>query len=225
MTTMTSDYIDKYSNIVANVASSYSRMYKMVPVEDIRQELWIWFMTHPRKLAEWEKLDSEKETVKLVARSLRNAAHDYCTKEKAQYEGYDVADIFWYRKEFIKTILPAALSQDYKKIAQTLGEGTSTGKSPAESGDWMAYAADIRKSFDSLTKEDQELVYNFYAVDMDGNALHENFGEGKPTARATMMAANRALNKMVKNLGGFKPFNDPELPETTVEDDTDEDDM
>lgn len=205
--------VQKYDSLVASVAMSYHRMYRMVPTEDIRQELWVWFLTHPRKVAEWEAIENQKETVKLLAKSLRNAAYDYCIKEKAGIEGYDIADIFWYKKEFIKKILPAALSNDYKRIAQTLGEGTNTGKSPSESGDWMAYAADIRKAFESLPEEEQKLVYNFYSIDMDGNTLHENFGEGKPTARATMMAANRALNKMVKILGGFKPFNDPEITE------------
>jgi len=218
-------YIEKYGDMVAPISASYSKTYPMVDRRDISQELWLWFLTHTRKLGEWEKQGDEKETVKLVARSLHNAAYDYCIKEKARTQGYDPADNFWYRKEFIKTLLPATLSDDYRRIMQKLGEDSAGGKSPAESGDWMAYAADIRKAYEALSDEEQALVYNFYAIEIDGQALHEQFGEGKPTARATMMAANRALTKMVKNLGGFKPFHDPaDESEVHVVDDLENDD-
>jgi len=45
---------------------------------------------------------------------------------------------------------------------------------------------------------------------MDGTTLHEQILPEKSTARAAMMQANRALNKMVRTLGGFPPFSDPE---------------
>lgn len=222
------DYVNKYFDVVATVANSYGKRYPSIDREDIRQELWVWFAEHPNKLAEWESEDDDKKTVQLVAKSLRNTAHDYCIKENARQNGYDPSDLFWYKKDFIKKLLPAALSNDYHRIIQTLGEGNATTKSPSESGDWMAYASDIRSSFEKLSKEEQELVYNFYAVEVDGAALHEMFGEEKPTARATMMAANRALNKMIKNLGGFKPFYDPDIEppqHEEQENDDDEDDM
>ena len=221
------EYINKYKDVVATVAYAYWKRHQTIEREDIVQELWLWFSEHPNKLADWESSNDDKKAIQLVAKSLRNAAHDYCVKEKARQNGYDTSDIFWYKKDFIKKLLPAALSNDYHRIIQTLGEGTSTGKSPSESGDWMAYASDIRSSFEKLTREEQELVYNFYAVEVDGNSLHEMLGSEKPTARATMMAANRALNKMVKTLGGFKPFYDPDIepPQQQDEEDEHEDDM
>ena len=85
--------------------------------------------------------------------------------------------------------------------------GRST-KAPSESNDWMAYIADIKSAFDTLEEKEQNLVFLFYAQDVDGEELHRLVDDDRPTAKATAMAANRALNKIVKHLGGFPPFKD-----------------
>jgi hypothetical protein len=48
----------------------------------------------------------------------------------------------------------------------------------------------------------------FYANDVDADTLHKELGEERPSAKATQMAANRAINKMVNYLGGFAPRKD-----------------
>lgn len=195
-----------YAPLVRTVASKYANIYKMVEREDVQQQLWLWFASHPNKVREWSKLD-QKDADKLIAASLRNAAYDYCVKEKAHYAGYEPEDNFWYTKEFIKMLLPAALSNDWKRVEVFSSEVKAT-KSPAESGDWMAYAADVKKAFEALDADEQALVLLFYAKDGEGAKVHAELGSERPTARATMMAANRALNKMVKHLGGFPPKRD-----------------
>jgi Mg/Co/Ni transporter MgtE len=72
----------------------------------------------------------------------------------------------------------------------------------------MAHAADIRKAFDKLEEKEQNLVFLFYGQDLDSHSLHEVVDEDRPSHRATAMAANRALNKMVRYLGGFPPYKD-----------------
>ena len=73
---------DKYDQLVAHIAYEFGRKYHMIDADDVRQELWIWFLEHPNKVKTWEALDG-KQSVKLIARSLRNAAKDYCQKQKA----------------------------------------------------------------------------------------------------------------------------------------------
>lgn len=201
----------KYTTMVRRIASEYANKYKMVERHDVEQEMWLWFVTHPKKIKEWSELDG-KDSDKLFAKSLRNAALDYCLKEKAIVTGYEYEDNFWYTKEFIKLLLPAALSDDWKRVEQLSSEVKSV-KSPSESGDWMAHAADVKKAYETLNETEQALVLTFYAEDATGEALHEQFGEDRPSSRATMMAANRALNKMVKALGGFPPFKDKDYSE------------
>lgn len=223
---MSGNYYEDYQLMVKQIASEYANKYRMVAREDIEQQLWLWFVEHPNKTAEWMGFDNQKHADKMFARSLRNAAFDFCHKEKARAGGYLPEDTFWYSKEFIKLLLPAALSSDRSRMLQMLSVGKTKNKSYSESGDWMAYFADIQAAFESLDEEDQKLVYIFYAEDMDGQTLHDKAGQEDATARATMMRANRALGKMVKFLGGYAPYKDTDYPnhgEETQEEN--EDDM
>jgi DNA-directed RNA polymerase specialized sigma24 family protein len=96
---------DKYDQLVAHIAYEFSRKFHMVDADDVRQELWIWFLEHPNKVKTWEALDG-KQSIKLIARSLRNAAKDYCQKQKAQAVGYRVEDNYYYDRELIEALLP-----------------------------------------------------------------------------------------------------------------------
>jgi DNA-directed RNA polymerase specialized sigma24 family protein len=192
--------------MVSRIAAEYANKYRMVEREDVAQECWMWFVSHPRKVSEWSQMDS-KDSDKLFARSLRNAALEYCLKEKAEVTGYEYEDNFWYTKELIKGMLPAVLSGDPEKI-QTFTSEIRSVKSPAESGDWMAYSADIKKALASLNDAERNLVVLFYGNDLSSEDLHQQSNSDRPTHRATAMAANRALNKMVKTLGGFPPHTD-----------------
>jgi hypothetical protein len=203
---LSNELVSEFSPLVSKIGNEFSRRYRMVDRHDICQELWIWFMTHPNKTKEWLSVDSQKEATKLFAKSLRNAALGYCIREKARIEGYAPEDNFFYSKEFIKDLLPAVLSDDPKRIQKVLDTGAKTAKDLSESGDWMAFSADVRKAYSKLQPEEKRLVYLFYAEDVSGSDLHVQVKSDRPSARADMMAANRALNKLVKNLGGFKPY-------------------
>jgi hypothetical protein len=199
--------VQDFEPMVRQVSSEYSKKYRMVNKEDIAQELWMWFATHQRKMSEWLN-EEEKDRTKLVAKSLRNAAYDFCLREKAQAEGYNPDDVFFYKKEFIKMMLPAVIADDWARIENSLSLGGKAPKAVAESNDWMAYSADIKFALSKLDDKDRTLVEEFYGHDMDGTTLHEQILPEKSTARAAMMQANRALNKMVRNLGGFAPYKD-----------------
>ena len=210
---------EKYFDMVQQVASEYRNKYPMVDRMDVEQELWLWFTEHPNKVNQWEQEHDAKSCDKLIAKSLRNAALDYCTKEKAHAEGYHPTDNFWYSKEFVKMLIPGVLTDNWEKLEtamSNMGRGT---KAPSESGDWMAYGADIRDAFGRLDEVEQNLVFLFYAQDVDSEQLHEDTNSERPSAKATAMAANRALNKIVKQLGGFPPYKDEDYNEVTITDD------
>lgn len=213
---LTEELLDEFTPMVFQIAKEYGRKYQMVDAFDIQQECWLWFVSHPNKVREWKKLEDQKDATRLFARSLRNAAHDYCVKEKAARQGYETEDNFWYTKQLIKILLPAAISNDWKRVEKLSSEVRST-KSPSESGDWMAHAADVRKAFQKLSDKDRALVFAFYVKDADGDSLHKDFGGEKVSANATMMQANRALNKMVKHLGGFAPYTEKDYRDERTE--------
>jgi hypothetical protein len=202
--------VEEYSAMVSQISNEYGKKYQMIDRNDISQEVWMWFVTHPRKLANWKAENGEdtKSVDRLVAKSLRNAAQAFCSKEKAAVEGYNPSDMFFYRKEFVKMLLPAVILDDWSRLENALSIGGKTSTPPAEANDWMAYMADIQKALDKLSDSEKQLITQFYGNDLDGATLHETVAPEKSTARAAMMQANRALNKMVKFLGGFPAYNE-----------------
>ena len=90
------EFAYEYQPLVSLIAKQFHRKYRMIERDDIEQSLWLWFATHPNKIREWTKIDDKKQAEKLFARSLRNAASDYCQKEKAAQEGYSFDDNFFY---------------------------------------------------------------------------------------------------------------------------------
>jgi hypothetical protein len=204
------DYYTEYYSMVKQVALEYSKKYRMVERSDIEQELWLWFVSHPNKTSEWIGLEDRKDGDKLFAKSLRNAALDYCIKEKARVSGYDPADNFYYSKSFIKTTLPAVLSNDWTKLNNVLAGLNRTPKALSESNDWIAYSSDIWSAYNKLGDEAKLLVYYFYGEQLTGKELKETLSSPK-SEKALMVEANRAINKMVKLLGGLPAFKDDDF--------------
>lgn len=207
------NYLEDYKGMVSQIAGEYKRKYNIVDKLDIEQQLWLWFVEHPNKLNQWSQEHPQKDLDKLIAKSLRNQAYDYCVKEKASKEGGSADDIFWYTKEFVKMLIPAVLTEDWQKMDSVISNGGKSNRPPSESGDWMAYGADIRKAFDKLEEHEQNLVFLFYAENVNAEQLHESAEDQRTSPKATAMAANRALNKMVRTLGGFAPFKDEDYVE------------
>jgi hypothetical protein len=92
------NYIEEYNELVQTLAAEYARRYTMLERDDIGQELWVWFVGHPRKYKEWSALE-QKDRDKLIAKSLRNAALKFCEREKA--------------KEKLATICPNCITMTY----------------------------------------------------------------------------------------------------------------
>lgn len=198
---------EAYKDMVKQVASEYSKKFRMVDKQDIEQELWLWFLTHPNKTVEWVALEEQKDSDKLFAKSLRNAALDFCTKEKAASIGAEISDNFYYSKQFVKTMLPAVLSNDWTKLNNILTGLNRTTKSLAESNDWIAYSADIMSAYDKLSPEDRRLVYYFYGEQLTGKELKKTL-ESNKSEKALMVEANRVVAKMIKHLGGSPAYKD-----------------
>ena len=108
-----SDYIQDYTDMVILIANDYRKKYSMVDTEDIQQELWLWFVSHPRKFKEWQQLKI-KDRDKLIAKSLRNAALKYCEKEKARILGYENVDLYYYDISVVEVFLPSIIAESYE---------------------------------------------------------------------------------------------------------------
>ena len=193
--------VEHYDTLVAQVAYEFSRKYRMVEVDDVRQQLWLWFYEHPRKVDLWHTLD-KKDTVKLIARSLRNAAKDYCQKEKAKATGYNVEDLYYYDKELLERLLPSVISGD--RTAPSLNDlgYTNNKKVASEGNNWFAMVADIEKAMSKLPEEQYDIIFMRYGDDCTVDTLAKTLSVSVDAAR---MRVNRAINNLMNYLGGKRP--------------------
>ena len=192
---------DKYENMVGSIAYEYSRKFHMCDADDIRQELWVWFLEHPNKVNTWEEIDL-KQSTKLIARSLRNAAKDYCQREKARAVGYKVEDNYYYDREVVELLLPAVLRRDLNAPAMTELGFTKAKKVASEGGNWFAMMADIDKALNRLTREQLTIVYLRFGDGCDNASLATELGISEDASR---MRVNRAVNNLLNFLGGSRP--------------------
>jgi len=186
---------------VGAIAYEFSRKFHMCDADDIRQELWVWFLEHPNKVKTWEELDG-KQSVKLIARSLRNAAKDYCQREKARAVGYKVEDNYYYDREVVELLLPAVLRKDLVAPAMTELGFTKAKKVASEGGNWFAMMADIDRSLSRLTQEQLSIIYLRFGDGCDNASLATELAISEDAAR---MRVNRAINNLLNFLGGTRP--------------------
>ena len=192
---------EKYENLVGGIAYEFSRKFHMVDAADVRQELWVWFLTHPNKVKVWEALD-DKQSTRLIARSLRNAAKDYCQKEKAHAVGYRVEDNYYYDRQVVERFLPAVMRGD--SSAPSLKDlGFSNNKQVAsEGGNWVAMVSDIKRALDKLNDEQKVIIYLRFGDGCDNSTLAKELSISEDAAR---MRVNRAINNLMNILGGSRP--------------------
>jgi RNA polymerase sigma factor (sigma-70 family) len=207
--------IEQYDQLVAHIAYEFGRKYQMVESNDIRQELWIWFLEHPNKVTTWEALDG-KQSIKLIARSLRNAAKDYCQREKAQVVGYRVEDNYYYDKELVETLLPAILRGDTIAPALTEMGYQSTKKVASEGGNWFAMVGDINRALHKLTSEQFYVLCLRFEEGNDNATMAKELDISEDAAR---MRVNRALNNLLNYLGGERPRKERDYAEVGAQDD------
>jgi len=200
------NYIQDYNDMVQTLASEYHRKYSMLERDDIAQELWVWFVGHPRKYKEWSELET-KDKDKLIAKSLRNAALKYCEKEKARKSGYDSSDLYYYDASVVEAFLPSIIAGTYAIpiSIQDLNAKFGTGN-VSDGNNWLALRSDIAKAFERLSEAKQNILTLRFSIDSpDWTLLSKDMDSTPDGAR---MKVQRAINSLIKNLGGWRSYND-----------------
>jgi len=197
--------IDKWEYIISHVADEYRSKFNMVERDDIKQSLYEWFVSHPLKLSEWEKL-GHRSAQNLLYRSLRNQALDYCQLWKAKTLGYEVSDIFFYDAAVVEAILPSVLRGDVTEAPKLDLGMPGRPSAPAEGGNLMAMMAEVKAGFIKLSIEDKNILYHKHANSMTYSSIAEELG--LPSDDAARMRHKRAVKRLITRLGGFRPFLD-----------------
>ena len=200
------NYIDEYNDLVQTLATEYAKRYTMVERNDIGQELWVWFVAHPRKYKEWSELE-QKDRDKLIAKSLRNAALKFCEKEKARKIGYDMSDLYYYDVSVIEVFLPSIIGESYEiptKI-KDLG-GTVKTSEISDGNNWLSLRSDIAAGYYKLSEAKQNILRLRFSIDQpDWTLLAKDMDSTPDGAR---MKVQRAIGSLIKNLGGWRPQTD-----------------
>ena len=200
------NYIEEYNELVQTLAAEYARRYNMVERDDIGQELWVWFVGHPRKYKEWSELE-QKDRDKLIAKSLRNAALKFCEKEKAKKIGYDMSDLYYYDVSVIEAFLPSIIGESYEiptKI-KDLG-GTVKTSEISDGNNWLSLRSDIATGYYKLSEAKQNILRLRFSVEQpDWSSLGKEMDSTPDGAR---MKVQRAITSLIKHLGGWRPQTD-----------------
>jgi hypothetical protein len=213
---MTDAWVDEYGLLVSTLASEYYRKYPVTEAEDIRQVLWVWFLTHPVKYTEWSKLPP-KDKERLIARSLRNAALKYCEQEKARKVGYDMSDLYYYDPTVIEAFLPSIIGNTYEIPSKIKDLNFKFGKSGevTDGNNWLVLRSDIEKAFNRLAEAKQNILRIKFSVDnYEWNDLGKELDTSADGAR---MKVNRAIASLIKILGGWRTYNEPDVIESKEE--------
>jgi len=209
-------WVDEYELLVSTLASEYYRKYPVTEAEDIRQVLWVWFLTHPVKYTEWSKLPA-KDKERLIARSLRNAALKYCEQEKARKVGYDISDLYYYDPSVIEAFLPSIIGNSYEIPSKIKDLNFKFGKSGevTDGNNWLVLRSDIEKAFNRLAEAKQNILRIKFSVE---NYEWSDLGKELDTsADGARMKVNRAIASLIKILGGWRTYSEPDVIETKEE--------
>jgi RNA polymerase sigma factor (sigma-70 family) len=218
---MTDAWVDEYNLLVSTLAMEYSRKYSIIETADIRQILWMWFVTHPNKYTEWSKLPP-KDKEKLIAKSLRNAALKYCEQEKARKFGYDMVDLYYYDSSVVEAFLPSILADSYEIPTKIKDLNFQFGKSGevTDGNNWLVLRSDIEKAFNQLTEAKQNILRLRFTT--DNSEWSELAKELNTSADGARKRVERAVNSLIRNLGGWRTYNDTDNLDVKEEDEDDD---
>ena len=215
---MTEAWIREYDLLVSTLAMEYSRKYSIVETADVKQVLWMWFITHPNKYTEWSKLPP-KDKEKLIAKSLRNAAITYCEKEKARKFGYDMVDLYYYDPSVIEAFLPSIISDSYEIPSKIQDLNFKFGKSGevTDGNNWLVLRSDIEKAYNKLPEAKQNILRLKFSVE---NCEWTELGkELNTSADGARMRVSRAINSLIRILGGWRTYTDTDNVDVREEED------
>jgi hypothetical protein len=185
----------------------------MVDVDDFQQEMYLWFVSHPRKFKEWTTLE-QKDSDKLIAKSLRNQCLKFGEREKARSQGYDLSDLYYYDISVVEAFMPSIITESYEMPAKIKDLGNQVKSGEISDGmNWLALRSDIAKGYYKLSEAKQNILITRFANEQaDWSVLGQEWGTSADGAR---MKVQRALASILQNLGGWKPYNDQDTQEET----------
>lgn len=194
------------------VLTIYRRYRQWVEKPDLTQEAWAFTLSRAEQFNETltnESDTKQKWNEKKVAWQIRRAIERYARKEKASKSGYQIGDEAYYDTVTIAQLLPFVIKSFVNDTAleqsQVLvNDGTPKKPSaPAEGGNLLAMLVDIKKAYELLAKEEQEILRLRYYDNLTLQVIGEYLECHLSTAERR---CNNALRKLQDHIGGNSPW-------------------
>jgi hypothetical protein len=205
----------EYKEMMVRIASDYKRKYPMVELDDLQQEMYLWFVSHPKKFKEWSTHEP-KDRDKLIAKSLRNQCLMYCEKEKARKGGYDITDVYYYNAAVVEVFLPTIIAESYEMPSKLKDLGSQTKSSEINDGmNWLGLRSDIARGYYRLSEAKQNILrLRFSDPDAPWARVAEELDTTLDGAR---MKVQRAMTSSIQSIGGWRPYHDKDTTEQSTE--------
>lgn len=193
--------IESASKIVA------SRYRGYVDYNDLTQECFLWLVEHYSKVLAWREEYSELHAERRVIKAMRNACEKYARKEKAQFDGYEPQDEFFYSIPVVADMLRLYLDPDRLTMpGQDQGPKVSGGTPAQEGGNLMAMVADVGRAYEALPDHDKHLLHYVYGTGEPADNIGFLSTSWGITTGAADMRVRRVVGRLRERLGGGSPY-------------------
>ena len=204
---MNDDVLQEVTEIAAQVARQiHSRYAVYFDAADLRQELMIWAMKRDDKILEWLSPDQDardrKAGIRQLAKSMQREADRYCRTAKAKASGYELRDEYYYTTGIIEELI-ANLDEVLEPSTSPQVRVSGGGSDPATGNNFMVSVIDVRSALGKLAPVDRLILEMRYQESQTLEQIAETLAVSPTTVHRRI---SKALNSMVKDLGGDNPF-------------------
>ncbi len=199
--------------LVPSVVYTIHRKYRQwVEKGDLLQEGWAFVLSRADQFNELLSDESDiqrKWNEKKIAWQIRRTLERYARKEKAAKSGYQINDETYYDTVTIAQLLPFViksfvLDTALEQSQVLVNDGTPKKPSaPAEGGNLLAMLVDIKKGYEKLEKEEQDILRLRYYENHTLQQLAEYLECHFSTADRRCQSA---LRKLQNEIGGDSPY-------------------
>lgn len=210
---MTNQLHPALDDLVPSVVTTIHRRFRAYTERgDLLQEAWAFVLTradHFNEVLSDENEVQRKWNEKKVAWQIRRCLERYARKEKASKSGYQINDEAYYDTVTIAQLLPfvikSFISDTALEQSQILVNDGTPRKTPApaEGGNLLAMLVDIKKAYEKLEKQDQEILRLRYHDNLTLQLIAEYLECAISTADRR---CTQALRKLQNNIGGDSPW-------------------
>lgn len=203
---MNDELIQEVYEIASTVAKQiHARHSVYFDAADVRQELVMWAVNRPHKIAEWISPDLEaadrKAGIRQMAKAMQREADKYCRSRKAKAAGYEVRDEYFYTTGVIEELITNLNNIEHRESGQQRVSGG--GGDPATAGNFLVSVIDVRAAMEKLEPQDQLMLEMRY---QEGQT-YAQIGLALELSDTTVhRRVNAALRRMVQHLGGDSPW-------------------